>query len=269
MKEFKIDIDQKLVLENGNWILHKKGVPDVDVPTSIFKYYALNEYNIDALRNSYFFLSNPKDFNDPFDCNYNLILEQQKEFITGFPSPSLNDVANKGICCFSTKGLDPLMWGHYTGSYYGFVVEYETNLEIVRTPKMIRQKLMKVIYSKDPKSVSENSPFANQYQLLIKLAHWQYENEWRLIVDKKDNSMNKIHFEDKSIKSISFGYQMMSAGKSDDQILSESLMQLIREKYADVPKFIVGPAAKELKLKKLPLIEQKAEDYDGFRIILK
>jgi len=34
---------------------------------------------LDALKNNYVYLSNPKDFNDPFDCNRNLIIEKQKE----------------------------------------------------------------------------------------------------------------------------------------------------------------------------------------------
>lgn len=270
METFRIDNDQELVLENGNWILHKSGVPVTGIPKSIYKYYSLNNYNIDALKKRYFYLSNPKDFNDPFDCSFNLIIEQQKAFVSGFPAPSLNDVANKGISCFSTNGLDPLMWGHYTGAYHGFVIEFQTDLQIIRVPELIREKLMRVIYSQNPNPVSEKSPFANQFQLVVKLAHWSYENEWRLIVDKNDNSMDKLHYDASSIKSFSFGYQMSDSGKTDEHYqLRDSLMQVILENYSSVPKFTVGPAATELKLKRLPLYEAAVEDFDDFKIVLK
>lgn len=260
METFKIDNEQELILDNGQWVLHKNGVPLNGIPKSIYKYYSLHDYNIDALEKCYFYLTNPKDFNDPFDCSRNLIMEQQKEFIDGLPIPALNNKINKGICCFSTNGLNPLMWGHYTDSYNGFVVEYDIDLKIVSVPEMKSEKLMRVIYSDNPNPVSEKSPFANMYQLVVKLAPWEYENEWRLIVDKQDTSMMKVHFDPKAIKSFSFGYKAPMSGK---------LMNLIREKYPDVSKFIVGPDATKLKLKKIRLLEGKAGDLKNIKLVLK
>jgi len=268
MENFQIDENQELILEDGKWILHVNGVPQVGIPKSIFKYYSLNKNNLDAIQNNYFFLSNPKDFNDPFDCNYNLIKEQQKDFIDGFPPPSLNDIANKGITSFSTNGMHPLLWGHYTGSFNGFVVEYKTEIQIIRLPGIIKEKLMRIIYSKSPNPVSENSPFANQYQLIIKLDHWSYENEWRLIVDKNDYSLNKIQYDPSSVKSISFGYQMSLLGKSKEHYeLRDELMRIFRNKYPNIPKYIVGPDAIKLELKKVQLYE--ANGTENINIILK
>lgn len=268
METFKIDENQELVLEEGNYILYKNGVAVRGAPKSIYKYYALNDKNIDALKNSYFFLSNPKDFNDPFDCNFNLITEQQKDFINGFPTPILNDVINKGISCFSTHGMHPLMWGHYARAFQGFVLEFNPQLDIVRTQGMISQKFLRVIYSKNPNSISFDSTFSNQYQLIVKLDHWSYENEWRLIVDKKDLSLNKIHYTPGSIKSISFGYQMHDFNKGEDHNkLREKLMAVLKNKFPNIPQFIVGPDSKKLELKRLPLYE--INHIQDFKIVLK
>ena len=79
MDTFRIDDKQELTLINGRWVLHKNGVAQNTIPNSLYKYYPLTEYSLDALEKAYFYLNNPKDFNDPFDCNYNLITENQRD----------------------------------------------------------------------------------------------------------------------------------------------------------------------------------------------
>lgn len=268
MESFTIDENQELILEDGKYILYKNGVAVRGAPKSIYKYYSLNEKNIDALENSYFFLSNPKDFNDPFDCNFNLITEKQNDFIDGFPAPILNDVINKGISCFSTHGMHPLMWGHYAKAFQGFVLEFNPHLDIVKSDEMNSQNFLRVIYSKSPNSISSASTFSNIYQLIVKLDHWSYENEWRLIVDKKNLTMNKIHYAAGSIKSISFGYQMHDFNKGEGHNkLREKLIAVLKNKFPNTPQFIVGPDAKRLELKRLPLYEVK--DIQDLKIVLK
>lgn len=45
----------------------------ISPPSTFFKYYALTEYNVEALTNLYVYAAHPKQFNDPFDCNEKLI----------------------------------------------------------------------------------------------------------------------------------------------------------------------------------------------------
>ena len=109
MNHFKIDNEQEFKEEQGVWIHHKYGVPITDIPNRIFKYYSMTEYNLDAIKNGYFYLSNPKEFNDPFDCSVNFIIENRKDFIDCDYIPSLNNDENVGICCF-TENVSRFLW---------------------------------------------------------------------------------------------------------------------------------------------------------------
>ncbi|GGA84290.1 hypothetical protein GCM10008015_26380 [Flavobacterium palustre] len=55
MKNFKIDDDQEFIENDGIWIHHKNGIRCTEIPDSLFKYYSINEYNLDAIKNGYFF----------------------------------------------------------------------------------------------------------------------------------------------------------------------------------------------------------------------
>ncbi len=266
MNTFKIDESQELIRkkgENNLWILHVNGVPQSSTPFRLFKYYGLNQNNIDAIKNSYLYLNNPVEFNDPFDCTYNLIQEKQIRPVDGFPVPIQNNVGNKGICCFSTIDNSPLMWPHYSDSYNGFVIKMKPAFRIQQEAGMEGQRLMRVIYSNDPSKVSETMPFANSYQLGVKLAHWSYENEWRLVVDKTDNDFRKIKYEKKDIEEFIFGFKFHDEKKDKLQNeLRNELLEIIKDKFPDVPNFTMGPDFKNFKLKKTPLFN--AEDIYDF-----
>ena len=76
MKKFKIDSNTEVIYENNDWIVVENGVPQISTPKYLYKYFSLNVFSLDCLENDYIYLSNPKDFNDPFDCNRNLIAEK-------------------------------------------------------------------------------------------------------------------------------------------------------------------------------------------------
>ena len=109
MEKFIIDDFQEILIEEGNWKIISNGNPLAIVPENLYKYYCLNENNIDAFQNGYFYLSNPKHFNDPFDCSKNLIFENQRELKDWEYVESLNSLSDKGITCFSENGIQPLM----------------------------------------------------------------------------------------------------------------------------------------------------------------
>lgn len=260
MERFRIDKHQELIYNNGRWVLHVDGTAQVDLPVSLYKYFPLTEYSLDALEKGYFYLNNPKDFNDPFDCNYNLITENQKELRDWEYVPLPNDVSNKGITCFSTDGLNPLMWGHYTKSYNGFVVKIKTKFHYNPSPKIISAKLLRVIYSDYPNSIAQSAPFANQYQLIIKLKDWEYENEWRLIIDKKEDNFCELFYDTSAIEEISLGYKMHHNFDDEHTKLRNRLDKIIQEKYFHVPLFSVGPHQTEFKLNKIKFKYGTVED---------
>lgn len=263
MESFKIDENQELIKTGDQWVLHKNGIPRQDTPSFLYKYFPLNEYSLDALEKGYFYLNNPKNFNDPFDCSYNLI-EGNVEVLQDWQHVELpNDVANKGICCFSANGMNPLMWGHYTNSYHGFVVKYVPKFNFIYFEKEIGlTKILPVTYSENPRRVPPNSPFANQYQLTIKLKDWEYEEEYRLIAEKNSTALTKLYFDISAISEIFIGYKMYNNEKEDHCNLRNKFEQIIKKKYNAIPLFCVTPDQKEFRLSKVPFREGNLQDVE-------
>ncbi|EPS3433236.1 TPA: DUF2971 domain-containing protein [Vibrio alginolyticus] len=93
---------------------------------------------------------------------------------------------DRGICCFSSSEINPLLWSHYGDQHHGICVGYDLN----RTPK---PNLHKVIYGGN--RIIHTSSIAKaivdekaDYQaaldrdvLLRKAQPWSYEEEWRLL----------------------------------------------------------------------------------------
>lgn len=44
-----------------------------EIPVTLFKYYSINLYSLDALENSYIYAAHPAELNDIRDCNKNLL----------------------------------------------------------------------------------------------------------------------------------------------------------------------------------------------------
>ena len=91
-----------------------------------------------------------------------------------------------GIVSFATDPDHPLMWSHYTVDGSGFVIGYRV-AEIQRLVEN-SERLRPVTYSSTPAFLmgyqSAIVPESNRFIFLShKSSHWQYEREWRLIVD--------------------------------------------------------------------------------------
>ena len=91
-----------------------------------------------------------------------------------------------GIVSLSANPFHPLMWSHYTVDGSGFVIGYEADRlralgrdgELLREVRYLRTPEMMIDY------VVAVEPASNIYLLLCeKGSHWEYEVEWRLIVE--------------------------------------------------------------------------------------
>lgn len=105
-----------------------------------------------------------------------------------------------GILCLSEKKDDLLMWAHYSVNHTGFVIEFDdTHSFFNQRPDTneIRGHLKKVIYSFErPKvifqTIEENKDKWIEEIFWIKSKHWEYEQEWRMILTLRD-CQNRIH----------------------------------------------------------------------------
>lgn len=257
MERIRVDSELEIIVERDNWTVVSKGkVIDNSIPV-LYKYYSLNGNNIDALDNSYIYLSNPKSFNDPFDCNRNLIKEGQKKLEDWDYVESLNDIPETGITCFSENGMDPLMWGHYTNSFSGFCIKIKSDFSPQDVVEL--KRLAKVIYSNDPNSISINSKFSKLYRLLIKSKSWSYEKEWRFLFTDPESISNKFYYNPNCIEEISVGYQFSESNNK----LRDKFLEIKKRKFKDIPLYTVGPHQTKLELQKILLFEGTVEDGMG------
>lgn len=250
MKSFRIDEQQELKINENHWSLFVNGKFKKEIPEYLYKYYSLNDKNIEAFKDGYFWLSCPHEFNDPFDCSNNLILELQRDNIHGVPMIIPNNNNMLGITCFSENELCPLMWGHYANGYNGFVLKFKSKIFLnLLGEEAYKLALNGVIYSDSPRAMSKKHPIADEYQTSVKLKHWSYEKEWRLIVWKTEANFRKLYFSKDSIFEILLGYKVFP-GNGGEIGLFDKFDNLLKNSFKGVDLFIVGPDSKKLKLKK-------------------
>jgi hypothetical protein len=191
-------------------------------PENIFKFYALNQYNIDALTNGYFYASHPFELNDFFDCNRYLFYTSKdlpfalyQEIFNELKKEEIKDIylkdiklpqkcdyilrtlweifTNKfGIISTTAEGNNPLMWPHYCQEK-GFQLKFNTD----KIEKSIKDGVTEgeylgffpVNYCDKLKPIDINKFRNNMYVPLcyatnLKLKDWSYEKEWRFVISK-------------------------------------------------------------------------------------
>jgi hypothetical protein len=217
----------------------------------IYKYYSFNESDFDndkkieSFKENYLWFSKPTFFNDPFDCNMEIIMHYNN-FLN-----SVNSISDKaedliisatkdfGICCFSETNDNIHMWSHYAQSHKGICVEYDFSddedyfsnllqcncsildvdyrdklidlngdIELKRNPKEVKT-ISEII--KNPKSLDI---LFEKLLLQKNKTIWSNEKEKRIIIggqgrennkDKEVQNGYKIPIERKFIKSVIFG----------------------------------------------------------------
>ena len=187
----------------------------------IYKYYAAEDYNLDAIENQYFYFRHVGKLNDPFDSN--ILLFQPEEYAKIFgQKDKLEEIVNKyGTCSFSERPDNLTLWALSANCHKGFVVVYDADKfesmniqfngvrfpfykinyvnEPIRLDKpdtiitlkswngdSISHSIEECYNSKDPKL----RDFLFLYMINIKSSNWSNEEEWRLFVglDLFDNN---------------------------------------------------------------------------------
>lgn len=146
--------------------------------------------------------TNPEFTEEPTDS--------ERGLLAGEIESELLQYYGRGVCCFSEKYNDPLMWSHYADCHRGLCLGYGTD----RVPA---PHLQKVIYGGSraiKTSILHRAFILNEFDakaeldrqvLLRKAKGWRYENESRLIgpVGVQDSPL--------ALKYITFGLRCGSA----------------------------------------------------------
>ena len=183
---------------------HIVPIDGIQRPPTFYKYYALKDFNVEALTNMYLYATHPNQLNDPLDCAEELLLFDDIAVIQSFwealyptvfalckgNEEAIKELTRKayktylymkwGVLSLSTNCLDIPMWSAYTG-HNGFCIELDFSNFPYKTvgpyPVNYLDKLESI-------SVNEKSiQLATIMQTNIKDGCWRHEKEWRLLLE--------------------------------------------------------------------------------------
>lgn len=186
------------------------------IPDRLFRFEKFEDIRLKTLEQNMIYMSDAENFNDPFDCLGvwwdTLILkdiseEQGLNFSVDFLDEQIdimfkNALTPLKITCFSSELYNLPLWGNYSESGSGFVVEYdfrELNIDSEFTKQLYpviyqeeREDISKVLKLLFEVAVKEQEQFHPSlrllfYKNLIKHISWSYEREWRLMFLENDN----------------------------------------------------------------------------------
>ena len=186
----------------------------MEKPTRLYKYESGSTHSLTNLSDSKIWFSDPRTFNDPFDCALPVDMPELTDAdcvatldalanrfgesdVARFRGHSAADLKTRiarglrtaledglrtvgGVSCFSEKVDDILMWGHYANGHRGFCLEFETALddtfELAR-PVRYTDRFPTV----DIAEVIQFR-FGSVFDLMCtKATCWAYEKEWRVL----------------------------------------------------------------------------------------
>lgn len=185
----------------GFRIVPKEGM---NLPSTFFKYYALTDYNVEALTNLYLYATHPNQLNDPLDCAEELIKFDDIYVIRHFLEPiypsvhslfngndeAISAFARKayktliymkcGVLSLSVNSLNVPMWSAYT-KHEGFCIE----LDLSNFPyRYIGPYPINYLDKLDSINLKEDSiQLATIIQTNVKDSCWKHEVEWRLLFE--------------------------------------------------------------------------------------
>lgn len=214
--------------------------------TPIFYHYSDFDTAIDKiLLTQTLRFSNPLTFNDPFDCNENLlktyntreVLEsvlkdwdkkisrkERRRLRRDIVTPSVqadilrNERKKFKIACLSKVHNEVLMWSHYGKKHAGVCIGFEF-------PHQFEDKfiLCPVKYLTRISPIDGNTDINRSilYWLTTKSKRWEYEQEIRAITNRSSsNEYMDIHFDAKFVKEIIFGC------KIPDQMIKSTMLKI-------------------------------------------
>lgn len=181
----------------------------------LYKYTAFDISKI-ILANQTLKFSAPSDFNDPFDCDIDLVdfdfdlpitprvaheiellksqFKDSKQFKEKasdktfwkevYKGGQIEKIKSSRICCFSLQNDIILMWSHYADKHNGICLEFDNSLEqrfVNLTNKDISEGYVGYEAHERINYVSEDIRYGIYKLFLNKSESWSHEKEYRMI----------------------------------------------------------------------------------------
>lgn len=238
-------------MENIYEKLVKQMLEDQKIPKFVYRMRPVNKFLFDSLINSQLWFSNPRDFNDPFDCDINMRVidstpdQMQAYFETHLrPFLSADELAQinpqafgvdtfekylnaaakrviqrKGIACFLSDYRNLLMWAHYADAHRGVCLKFdvEEDAKFFSPSKLVRYHVDYPVYD----YLAERNEFVNQ-MFFTKSNEWEYEEEVRVLKSTKGN----YQFKSSALKEVILGCRISDEDKS-------TLIKVLSNHYPD------------------------------------
>lgn len=231
---------------------------------SLFKYYPIGKNQLNALAQGKLWYAKPASFNDPFDTRFYIdgrvyTYEQEldanklKEVFGNDMSDAIvtkkvslkskletfkKEIEELGILSLASSNKNLLMWSHYGDEHYGMCLEF------VRESgnKLANDIETRPIHYTDnhptltPKALldSDKKMSSKRRILYAKSKHWEYEDEWRHIVE----AGNQLYPWPAPLKAVYFGCKV----EMQDINLVQKIINNKKVKYykADLNKSTFG-----------------------------
>jgi hypothetical protein len=249
-----------------------------EIPTELYHFFELDRKHINSILDHYVYAGHPYDFNDPFDCNKELISFENTSFNdilelnNGIFKPDLlaelfnsaksedklklydhlnwllyNVIYMKvGIFCATANCESMEMWSYYS-KHRGYAIKFDLSYFPKNYwgpfPINYTDNFEKIEYKKFKKA-------SFIYQSNIKAQCWDHENEWRLIFygpnvmkvphrDLPKAHKRKFYFNPKAIKEIVLGYSFFEINEYlNDQSSQEKQVVKLRKKRKEKRKIL-------------------------------
>ena len=157
----------------------------------LYKYYSIDDdvkfqRILDLLETNEIYLSDGKDFNDPFDIR-----------VTSRKNKKLNFVKKFRVLCLTSSYRNKLMWSHYADAHQGICITIETLTDLIYPVFYTRERVyddtnLDLLLSKHNKR-SVIKKFVKPYDMIskkklgyVKDSTWVYENEYRIVFYDKE-----------------------------------------------------------------------------------
>jgi len=221
---------------------------------ALYKYGKFNEYTEKIFTNNEIYFSSPIEFNDPFDSKPHYICEGSKKqtenylfkmYSMKYPEQSKKEIYTYvkeviikgrerdvleemletsrerdeirkkfGVCCFSEKRDNILMWAHYAEQHTGFCLVFDIENDFFRP--IVRALKVKYNTNLPELNVMKLSNYSREElsdKLLTKANDWEYEQEWRII--EIENGPGIKNFPEEALSGVILGCRISQENKEN------------------------------------------------------
>lgn len=216
-----------------------------DVPEKIFKFSSINDNLKKSLKESYLWLSSPTSFNDPFECNLNLIdfkatkkelWKIKSETSTGnrkarrkgiskaykkrlkthdiYRSIYEQSIKKWGVCCFSREFEHILMWSHYAYKHQGVCLAFDP----IASLNTLTIGDINYVVDHTPVNYFKEEEDSLIRMILMKSKVWEYEKEIRVFKDFNGS----LPIPRQALKEVIFGCNTLEEDKNEVRDIVEN-----------------------------------------------